>query len=69
MTDRKTRERPLGLDMDPDEALERFIGVDPAELPDSIKLRRKKEGPPKRPPSPKGVDAKPSRPKGKATPG
>lgn len=68
MTERKTREKPLGLDMDPDEALERFIGVDPAELPDNVKLGRKK-GPPKQPPSPKGVEPKPSRPKGKAAPG
>jgi hypothetical protein len=34
--------------------MERFIGVDPAELPDSVKLRQKK-GLPKRPP---GVDKK-----------
>jgi hypothetical protein len=61
MTERKARERPLGLDMDPDEALERFIGVNPAELPDNIKLG-KKRGPPKRPP---GVAREPSRPKGK----
>lgn len=69
MTERKPREKPLGLDMDPDEALERFLGVDPAELPDNVKLRQtKKEGPPKRPPGPKAVDTKPSRPKGKTTP-
>lgn len=54
MTDRKPREKPLGLDMDPDEALERFLGVNPAELPDSVKLKQKR-GPPKRPP---GVDKK-----------
>ena len=47
MTDK--REKPLGLDMPFSEALKRFIGVDPSELPDSIKLRQK-EGPPKRPP-------------------
>ena len=41
MNEGKQREKPLGLDMDPDEALERFIGVDPGELPDSIKLRQK----------------------------
>lgn len=52
------RERPLGLDMPFGEALERFIGVDPADLPESVKLRQK-EGPPKRPP---GV-AKKSAPK------
>lgn len=46
MTEGKPREKPLGLDMDPDEALERFLGVDPAELPDNVKL--KKKPPPKR---------------------
>jgi hypothetical protein len=65
MTERKPREKPLGLDMDPDEALERFIGVDPRELPDNVKLK-KERGPPKRPP---GVATKPSRTKRKATPG
>ena len=48
MTDK--REKPLGLDMPFGEALDRFIGVDPSELPDRVKLRQK-EGPPKRPPS------------------
>lgn len=43
------REKPLGLDMPFGEALERFIGVDPAELPENVKLRQK-EGPPKRSP-------------------
>ena len=43
------REKPLGLDMPFGEALERFIGVDPGELPENVKLRQK-EGPPKRPP-------------------
>lgn len=43
------REKPLGLDMPFSEALERFVGVDPGELPESVKLRQK-EGPPKRPP-------------------
>lgn len=56
MTDK--REKPLGLDMPFAEAFERFIGVDPDELPDNVKLRQKK-GPPKRSP---GVDDK-SRPK------
>jgi hypothetical protein len=32
--------------MDPDEALERFLSVDPAELPDNVKV--KKKPPPKR---------------------
>jgi hypothetical protein len=45
-----TREKPLGLDMPFEEALERFIGVVPSELPESVKLTKKK-GPPKRPPS------------------
>ena len=43
MTD--NREKPLGLDMPFDEALERFIRVDPNELPDSVKLRQKKTPP------------------------
>lgn len=46
MTNGKKRERPLGLDMDPDEAFERFIGVDPDELDENKKL--KKKPPPKR---------------------
>ena len=50
----KEREKPLGLDMDPDEAFARFLGVNPAELPENVRLRQKK-GPPKRPP---GVDEK-----------
>ena len=44
------RERPQGLDMPFGEALERFIGVDLADLPEAVKLRPKR-GPPKRPPS------------------
>jgi len=59
MTEKKTRERPLGLDMDPDEALERFLGVDPDDIDESKKL--KKKPPPKRGP---GVNGKP-RPKPK----
>ena len=39
----------LGVGMPFGEALERFIVVDPAELPERVKLRQK-EGPPKRPP-------------------
>lgn len=58
-----TREKPLGLDMPFGEALERFISVDPAELPDTVKLRQKRP-PPKRGP---GVVDKPSRAKRKAT--
>jgi hypothetical protein len=58
------REEPLALDMPFGEPLERFIQIDPTELPDNVKLRQK-EGPPKRPPTPKGVDDEPPRPKGK----
>ena len=58
MTER--REKPLGLDMPCVEAFERFISVDPDELPDNAKLRQKK-GSPKRP---LGVDKK-ARPKPK----
>lgn len=47
MTD--TRDKPLGLDMPFAEALERFIGVDSAELPEAVKLKRKRP-PPKRGP-------------------
>ena len=46
MTEKKTRARPLGLDMDPDEAFERFLGVDPDEIDENKKL--KKKPPPKR---------------------
>ena len=53
------RERSLGLDMPFDEAMERFIGVAPSELPESVKLKRKRP-PPKRGP---GVAEKPD-PKG-----
>lgn len=49
------REKPLGLDMPFGEALERFIGVEPDDLRDSVKLKRKKP-PPKRGP---GVAEKP----------
>ncbi len=58
------REKPLALDMPFHEALERFVGADPDELPESVRLRQKR-GPPKRPPTPKGVHSEPSRPKGK----
>ena len=50
------REKPLGLDMPFGEALERFIGVDPTDLPENVKLRQK-EGPPKRPPGVAGEAA------------
>ncbi len=36
---------PLGLDIDPDEALERFIGTDPKEV-DDLERRSKKKKPP-----------------------
>lgn len=49
------REKPLALDMPFGEALERFIGTKPEELPDSVRLKRKKP-PPKRGP---GVAEKP----------
>jgi hypothetical protein len=49
---KQPREKPLGLDMPFAEALQRFISVDPAELPD-----RKKEGRPKATPS---VDDEPA---------
>lgn len=49
------REKPLGLDMPFDEAMERFIGTDPREVTEGQK-RAKERGPPKRPP---GVADKP----------
>ena len=51
------REKPFGLDMDFGEALERYVGVDPDELPDNVKLRQKR-GPPKRPPGVAGAAPK-----------
>ena len=45
MTERKPREKPLFLDMDPDEALERFFQTDPDEV---RRLISKKKPPPKR---------------------
>lgn len=45
MTDRKPREKPLYLDMAPDEALERFLQTDPDEV---RRLIAKKKPPPKR---------------------
>lgn len=46
MTDKKPRAKPLGLDMDPDEAFERFLQVNPDELDENKRL--KKKPPPKR---------------------
>jgi len=43
------REKPLHLDMNPDEALARFLQTEPEEL----KRRLEKKPPPKRGPSPK----------------
>lgn len=57
-----SRDRPLKLDMDPDEALERFLGVRPEDLPENVRLRRGKGDRPKAAP---GVDAKPR--KGRST--
>lgn len=57
-----TRDRPLKLDMDPDEAFERFLRVKPEDLPENVLLRRGKGGRPKAAP---GVDAKPR--KGRST--
>jgi cellulose biosynthesis protein BcsQ len=45
MTERKPREKPLFLDMDPDEALERFLQTDPEEV---RRLIDRKKPPPKR---------------------
>ena len=45
MTDDRKREKPLYLDMNPDEALERFIQTDPKELKRRLD---KKKAPPKR---------------------
>jgi hypothetical protein len=42
------REKPLALAMGFDEALRRFIGTNPSDLPDSIKLKKKER--PKPPP-------------------
>ena len=36
-------QKPLHIDMPFDEALERFAGTDLGELPDDVKLRRKKK--------------------------
>lgn len=46
MTDK--REKPLFLDMDPDEALARFIQTEPAELKRRLETKRP---PPRRGPS------------------
>ena len=37
----KEREKPLSLNMDFEEALERFGGVELSEMPDSMKLGKK----------------------------
>ena len=60
MTEGRKRERPLFLDMGPDDALARFIQTDPAEL--KRRLNEKKP-PPKRG---KGVGGKRGNPKPQA---
>jgi len=57
VTNGEKRERPLHLDMVPDEALERFMQTDPAELKRRLD---KKKPPPKRGPG----AAKKSKPSG-----
>lgn len=48
------RDDPLKLDMDPDEAFERLLGVRPEELPEHVRMRQGKappeRGQSKRPP-------------------
>ena len=56
MTGRKY-EKKLYIEMDFDDALERFGTVDPAELPDNIKLSKKRRGPGSNKP-PGGTDEK-----------
>jgi len=46
MTDKKKLERPLHIDIDFDEALERFAQTDKKEVDESI-LRAKKKKPPR----------------------
>lgn len=46
----KKQEPPLYLDMDFEEALQRFIGVDPAELPNDKRISQKK-APKRKPPA------------------
>lgn len=40
MTNSKKRKSPLRLNMDPDEALERAIDVDPDELDENKKMKK-----------------------------
>jgi hypothetical protein len=60
MTDSKKRERPLHLEMDFREALERFAQTDPKEVTESIQRAKKKkppgDGPARRPARSKGGD-------------
>jgi len=49
---------PFGLDMDPDEALRRFIGTSPKELAENVAASKQKREPPEQPP-PEEVDDKP----------
>lgn len=55
-------EKPLGLDMPFGEALRRFIGTDPTELPSSSILVRKKGKAPKKPPPVGEKEADPKEP-------
>ena len=43
------REKPLALDMEFDEAMKRFVQTDLDELPDRIKLKKRKPAKGKRP--------------------
>ena len=52
-------EKPLGLDMDPDEAFSRFLGVKPEELPERFRPKTKK-GRPKPPQVIDGNDLPPT---------
>lgn len=42
MTTKKTYQKPLKIEMDFEEALERFGTTDPVELPDNVKVGRKR---------------------------
>lgn len=51
-------EKPLGLNMDFDEALRRFIGTNPKELAENVAAAKEGRGPPEQSP-PSEVDDKP----------
>lgn len=46
---KRTYDKPLHIDMDFEEALERFGTTDPKDLPDNIKLSRKRKTGDKKP--------------------